>query len=143
MLEHRKQRIRGHLNKARVIDYEIAGEILEDLARKDTKREAEKLSQDYLVSKNASKNSPEKSIPSSSKTVQIAEEAEIIYYDSEGHSECEVTMGVGSDFEDIDARGDRFLNMSKIDQVSEEVPEMKVDRKGEGKAAEQQDLSEE
>jgi hypothetical protein len=33
--------------------------------------------------------------------------------------------------------------MSKIEQVSEEGPEMKVDRKGKGEAAEQQDLSEE
>jgi hypothetical protein len=33
--------------------------------------------------------------------------------------------------------------MSKIDQVLEEVPERKVERKGNGKAAEQQDLSEE
>jgi hypothetical protein len=78
-----------------VINHEIAGDILEDLARNDTKREAEKLSQDYRVSKKASKNCLEKCIPSSSKTVQIAEEVGIIYYDaSEGHSECEVTMGV-------------------------------------------------
>jgi hypothetical protein len=69
---------------------------------------------------------------------------EIIYYDTfEGHSECEVTMGVESNFEDIDVQDNRFLNTSIIEQVLEEVPEMKVDRKGKGKAAEQQDLLEE
>jgi hypothetical protein len=49
--------------------------------------------QDYRVSKKEIKNSLEKCIPSGSKTVQIAEEGEIIYYDaSAGHSEYKVTI---------------------------------------------------
>jgi hypothetical protein len=59
-----------HLNKARVVDHETAGEILADLAFKDAKREAAKLARDRQVSKKASKNCL-KCLPGSSKTVSI------------------------------------------------------------------------
>jgi signal recognition particle GTPase len=80
--------------------------------------------------KKATKNSHEKCIPSSSKTVSIVEEVETIYYDaSEDHTEFEVMMKVECDFEDIDSQDNGFLDMSQMEQVLEEVPEMKVERK--------------
>jgi radical SAM superfamily enzyme with C-terminal helix-hairpin-helix motif len=50
-----KTKDQRNLNKVRVVDYETARDILEDLAWKDAKQEAEKLSRDYRVSKKASK----------------------------------------------------------------------------------------
>jgi hypothetical protein len=101
--EKKNTKYQRHLNKARVVDHETAGEILADLALKDAKREAAKLARDHRVPKKISKNSLKKCLPGSSKTVSIVEEVETFYYDaSEGCSEFEVTMGVESDFEDID-----------------------------------------
>jgi hypothetical protein len=97
--EKKKTKDQRHLNKARVIDHETAGEILADLALKDAKREAAKLAQDHQASKKASKNSFKKCLRGSSKAVSIAEEVETFYYDaSEGCSGFEVMMEVESDF---------------------------------------------
>jgi hypothetical protein len=86
--EKKKTKDQRHLNKARAVDHDTAGEILTDLALKDAKRRAAKLARDHWVSKKAGKNSLKECLSGSSKTFSTGEEVETFYYDaSEGCSE--------------------------------------------------------